>query len=142
MRRNTREFVIKNDMEEIDILADGIMKFCRENDVEEGACLDIRLAVEEVVSNTIKYGYEDSEVHYIRIRAERETKGLLLEIEDGARPFNPLEAPKPDLSLPAEKRPIGGLGIYLLNSVMDHVEYERAKSKNVLRMTKLTGKPD
>ena len=138
--KSTRLFVIKNDLSEIDILADGILKFCLENNVQEEACLDVRLAVEEVVSNTIKYGYENSEDHIIRIQVTWDSQEVLLEIEDDAKPFNPLDAPKPDLSLPVESRPVGGLGIYLLNSVMDRVDYERANSKNVLRMRKLTTK--
>ncbi|HET6267525.1 MAG TPA: ATP-binding protein [Acidobacteriota bacterium] len=142
MNKRTRDFVIKNDLSEIDVLADGIMKFCLENNVEEEAGMDIRLAVEEVVSNTIKYGYEDAGIHFIRLHVTRDTQEVLLEIEDDGEAFNPLEASKPDLTLPAENRPKGGLGIYLMNSVMDRVEYERVNTKNILRMRKLTGKKE
>ena len=93
--------------------------------------------VEEAVSNTIKYGYEDQQVHTIYVRAEFENRKLFLEIEDDGIEFNPLEVPPPDFSLPVEKRPMGRLGIYLLRSVMDQVDYKRTGTRNILQMTKL-----
>lgn len=135
--RTSREFLIKNNLPEIQPVAEEVIGFCREHGVGESACFDVRLALEEVVSNTIKYGYKDSVVHTIRVRAECDAQSLLLEVEDDAGPFNPLEVPTPDVSLPAEEKPIGGLGLFLLRAIMDHLEYSRRGEKNILRMTKI-----
>ena len=134
-----RDFEIKNDLAEIESLTEAILSYYRDSGIAEAVCYDVWLALEEAISNTIKYGYEDQQGHTIHVRAGMEQKGLFLEIEDDAKAFNPLEAPGPDFSLPVEEKPIGRLGIYLLRSVMNQVEYKRTASKNILRMTKSTG---
>jgi serine/threonine-protein kinase RsbW len=132
-----RDFEIKNNLAELETLTEEIFNYYLQSGVDEGACYEIRLALEEAVSNTIKYGYEDQQVQTIYVRAGFEDNRILLEIEDDANAFNPLEAATPDLSLPIEKRPIGRLGIYLMRTVMDEIDYKREGTKNILRMTKL-----
>jgi anti-sigma regulatory factor (Ser/Thr protein kinase) len=61
---------------------------------------------------------------------------LVASVIDDARPFNPLEAPKPNLDAPLEDRELGGLGIHLVRSLMDHVSYSRDEDKNVLTVRK------
>jgi anti-sigma regulatory factor (Ser/Thr protein kinase) len=102
---------------------------------EEG-CADVRLVVEEAVSNTIRHGYADQDPHEIRLRVAVESGELSLEIEDDARAYNPLEAPLPDLSVPIEERSTGGMGLTLLRALMDRAEYRRSGGKNVLRLVK------
>ncbi len=133
-----KNFEIKNDLKEIDILAADVLELCRNHGIDENSCHDIRLALEEAVSNTIKYAYDDSQIHKIRVVAGTDNQKFFLEIEDDGKPFNPLEKPAPNLSLSVEEKPIGGLGIYLLRKIMDQVEYQRIDSRNVLRMTKIT----
>jgi serine/threonine-protein kinase RsbW len=132
-----RDFEIKNNLAELETLTEEIFNYYLQSGIEEGACYEIRLALEEAISNTIKYGYEDQQVYTIYVRAGFEDNRILLEIEDDANAFNPLEAATPDLSLPLEKRPIGRLGIYLMRTVMDEIDYKRVGTKNILRMTKL-----
>jgi serine/threonine-protein kinase RsbW len=134
-----KEFEIKNDLAEIESLALAVVSFCRENGIDETVCFDVQLALEEAVSNIIKYGYNDHKVHIIHVRIGLEQKELFLEIVDDAIEFNPLKAPAPDFSLPVEERPIGRLGVYLMRSVMDQVDYQRVGTKNILRMTKACG---
>jgi anti-sigma regulatory factor (Ser/Thr protein kinase) len=131
-----KNFEIRNDLAEIDVLATQLLELCRNNGINEDVCFEVRLALEEAVSNTIKYGYEDDQVHMIHVRAGMEDQRFLLEIEDDGKAFNPLEKPDPDLSLPVDKKPIGGLGIYLMRSLMDHVDYRRNGGRNLLRLTK------
>ena len=131
-----KEFEIKNDLVEIETLTEQIADYYHQNGFDEAICYDVRLALEEAISNTIKYGYTDHDVHTIYVRATFENSKLSLEIEDDANPFNPLEAPEPNLSLPVEQKPIGRLGIYLMRSVMDQIQYERNGTKNILRMIK------
>jgi anti-sigma regulatory factor (Ser/Thr protein kinase) len=131
-----KEFSIKNNLAEIEPLTESIVSYCKENGIDEAVCYEVRLALEEATSNTIKYGYDDQLPHTILVRVGFENHELLLEIEDDANKFNPLEAPAPDLSLPIEKKPIGRLGIYLMRSIMDQIEYRRVGTKNILRMRK------
>ncbi len=97
---------------------------------------DIRLALEEVVGNIVRYAYADTAEHLIHVRMERGAGELVMEVRDDGVPFNPAERPPPDLSAPPEKRPPGGLGIFLARSVMDSVEYRREDGRNILTLRK------
>ena len=61
---------------------------------------------------------------------------VIAEVEDDGRPFNPLEAPPPDLVSPVEIRPAGGLGVHIVRSVMETIEYRREGHKNYLVLRK------
>ncbi len=97
------------------------------------------LAVEELVTNCIKYGYEDSGKHMIEVKLQISANELALTVTDDGRPFNPLELPEPDIHLPIEDRPIGGLGIYLLRRMSDHMDYVRAAGRNSVTLRKSMG---
>lgn len=97
------------------------------------------LVIEELVSNTIKYGYDDNEEHTIRVNVRFESGALSIEVRDDGHPFNPLEQANPDFSLPAEERPIGGLGLHLVRQMTDDVRYERQNGENVVIATKTFG---
>ncbi len=97
---------------------------------------DINLVLEEIISNIILYGYEDSEPHQIELELRYNEQSLELKIQDDAQAFNPLDAPEPDIDAPLNERPIGGLGIYLTRSLMDELNYTRAQEKNVLTLKK------
>ena len=96
----------------------------------------VSLAIEELVTNCIKYGYTDSSSHTIDFLLSLDEGVLRLEVIDDGNAFNPLEAPRPDLSLPPEKRPIGGLGLHLLREIADEMHYERRDGTNRLSLTK------
>lgn len=130
------EIRLKNDFAEIPPAADAVDGFL----VEQGAGPEIlylaRLVIEELVSNSIKYGYDDQAVHEIRIEARVEKGTMILEITDDGHPFNPLEAPEPAMHLPVNERPIGGLGLHLVRSMSDSVEYKRSGSTNIVTVRK------
>ncbi len=94
------------------------------------------LAVEELVTNCIKYGYEDAGDHVIDIKLQISGTELALTVTDDGRPFNPLELPEPDIHLPIQDRPIGGLGIYLLRRMSDQMDYVRAAGRNSVTLRK------
>ena len=96
----------------------------------------VSLAIEELVTNCIKYGYQDANGHTIDFLLSVDEGVLSLEVVVDGNPFNPLDAPRPDLSLPPEKRPIGGLGLHLLRELADGMRYERREGTNRLRLTK------
>jgi anti-sigma regulatory factor (Ser/Thr protein kinase) len=94
------------------------------------------LALEEHLTNVMSYAYEDKRNHQILVRLEVDAGVLLVEVQDDGRPFNPLNRPEVDTSLPLDKKPIGGLGVHLIRHFMDHVEYRREGDKNIFRMRK------
>ena len=94
------------------------------------------LTIEELVTNCIKYGYSDEDEHTVEIVFSVVDGMLTIDVTDDGNPFNPLEAPGPDLSIAPEKRPIGGLGLHLLRELSDEQRYERRDGTNRLTLTK------
>ena len=99
----------------------------------------LNLALDEVVTNIISHAYDDEDDHQIAIRVELDGEGVSVRVEDDGRAFNPLDAPTPDLGLDLANRPIGGLGVHIVRSVMDALEYRRENDRNILVMRKRMG---
>jgi len=100
------------------------------------AVFSMNLALDEVITNVIRYAHDDGRQHPIVVRLALEQDVLSAQVEDDGRAFNPLEAPAPDTGASIDDRPIGGLGIHLVRSVMSSVEYRREDGRNVLTMKK------
>ncbi len=94
------------------------------------------LVIEEIVTNCIKYGYNDTKEHFIDISLLFSGGALVITILDDGQPFDPMAAPDPDLHINPDDRPIGGLGIYLLRQMSDRMEYRREGDKNRLTICK------
>jgi anti-sigma regulatory factor (Ser/Thr protein kinase) len=102
---------------------------------------DIELAVEEAVVNIIQHGYRGSE-GTILIKSDFYGGCLTLTIEDQAPRFDPTQLDMPNLSADLEERPIGGLGIHLIKSLVDEIKYEFKEEKNVLILKKIMNKSE
>ncbi len=98
--------------------------------MHEDAAYVAILAVEELVSNCIKYGYDDTAPHEIDVALSVDDSALTVTIVDDGHPFDPVQAPPPDLTLPIEQRPIGGLGLHLLRTLSSEMRYERRGDTN------------
>lgn len=97
--------------------------------------MEIKLALDEAVTNVIQYAYPGT-TGDIHIDVACENKQLKITITDKGIAFNPLENKEPDVTLPLEERPIGGLGIFLVKQLMTDVSYQRSDGYNILKMTK------
>jgi serine/threonine-protein kinase RsbW len=127
---------LKNDLGEIPRLADELQAFAAANHLSDGTLFAVNLALEELVTNTISYGFSDGREHVITISLHLEGPDFHLRVEDDAAAFDPLAHEVPDLNTPIEDRPIGGLGVHLVRTLMDDVRYARVGSRNVLSMRK------
>jgi len=125
-----------NEMAEITRMAGIVEDFCARHDIPSGSALQVTLAVEEALTNTISYGFADAGRHEIALEMAWENDELTIEIADGGKAFDPLQAPAPDRTSPLGERPIGGLGIFLARTMMDAVEYRREGGRNHLRLRK------
>ena len=104
---------------------------------EPDLVFQIKLVVEEIGTNIVKYGYDDEGDSDIRITLTSESDALTMEIVDGGKPFDPFaEVPPPDLDSPIPDRPIGGLGVYLVQKLMDESQYRRENGKNKVTLIK------
>ena len=97
----------------------------------------LRLSIEEAVENVVRYAY-DGGIGWLEAGTSLDKDSLILTIElrDAGVPFNPLEKDDPDVTLSAEDRNIGGLGIYLCKKMMDSIDYRYEDGNNILTMTK------
>ena len=97
----------------------------------------IKLVLEEMGTNIVKYGYDDEDRKNIEIILTSESDSLTMEISDDGRPFDPFtDAPPPDLDSDIPDRPIGGLGVYLVQKMMDEARYRREDGRNKLTLIK------
>jgi len=131
-----KHFVIENQIEELTSLAEQIDDLAREWELSAALAININLCIEEAVSNIIFYAYNDSGKHKIKISISLENNSLTIKITDDGNPFNPLVQLQPDINLPAEERPVGGLGIFLISQIMDEMHYARQKNQNILTLNK------
>ena len=104
---------------------------------DETLCFKIRLSVEEAVENVVRYAYEGG-IGWLEAGTslDKDTLILTIELRDAGVPFNPLDREDPDITLSAEEREIGGLGIFLCKQMMDSLNYRYEDGNNILTMTK------
>jgi anti-sigma regulatory factor (Ser/Thr protein kinase) len=132
--------VFVNQRTEIERVVALAERFGEEHQLPAEVVMTIHLVLDEVVANVIAHAYDDTAEHQIRVTLTFDESLLAIRVEDDGRPFDPLAAPPPDLDLPLEERPVGGLGIHIVRSVMDDVEYHRDGGRNVLIMKKTIGR--
>lgn len=96
----------------------------------------LQIVVEELVTNVINYGGVPAGSPAAHVDLETSDGVLTIVIKDHGRPYNPLLRDDPDTSLPAEERPIGGLGVHFCKKLTDAQRYERCDGCNVLVLTK------
>ena len=133
-----RILTLSNKVSELEKLTLFIDDVCENAGVDSATAMSINLAMEEAVSNIIFYAYPGGETeHTITVRYARKDKELHFDIYDRGIPFDPTARAEADVSLSAEERKIGGLGIFLVKQIMDRVEYERRGDENILKLTKI-----
>ena len=121
---------------------DKVLSFINEN-LDKNNCppkakMQIDVAVEELFVNIAQYAY-NPEVGSATITydTENDQRYAVITFKDRGVPYNPLEKPDPDVTLSAEERPVGGLGIYMVKKSMDDVTYEYKDGQNILTIKKL-----
>ena len=102
--------------------------------------MQLNVAVEELFVNIANYAYTPGTGSTtLQIETEQDPPAVAITFIDSGVPFDPLLKPDPDVTLPAEERQIGGLGIYMVKKSMDSMEYERRDGKNILKIKKHLG---
>ncbi len=134
--KNTLQILLRGNLEEINHLALAIEQFC------EGAGLDdliknqVNLILEELYTNTANYGFQGITNGEVTITLSVIDDQLLMTYQDNGIAFDPLEMEDPDLMLSLDDRAIGGLGVFFVKALTDHVEYHRVGEFNQLKMNK------
>jgi serine/threonine-protein kinase RsbW len=97
---------------------------------------DLKLAVDEACTNIITHGYAGMNPGSIILTCEVEESQVTLTITDFGHPFEPSEAPQPDIEAALEERPMGGFGLYFIYQTMDEVGYKTTEDGNCLSLGK------
>lgn len=127
---------LHNDVQEVPLLEAFVETFAEQHSIDPALTMSLNLALEEAVVNVMNYAYPVGTVGDVYLSAD-ETDGVAtFVLTDRGTPFDPTATPPPDITLQAQDRPIGGLGIFLVNQIMDTVAYQRLEDKNILTMTK------
>ena len=130
-------FKLDKDLDELSQMLLALEEFAERHGVSAVQTQRITLSVDELVTNIIKYGTKEVEHTYIHLWATITDGTFHIEIEDHGIPFDPFhEAPVPDTTLPLEDRPIGGLGVFLVQSLMTSTSYQRIKDRNRITLTR------
>ena len=99
--------------------------------------MQIEVAVEELYVNIAHYAYEpETGSATVRVEMQESPRAAAITFIDSGMPYDPLSREDPDVTLPAEQRQIGGLGVFLVKKLMDGASYEYRDGQNVLRMYK------
>lgn len=135
-----KQFSISSRLEEIENVSRTV------GDCADGAGFDelssyaCQLAVGEACENIIKHGYGEDHTGPIRVVIRTTPGEIVVELSDDAPPFDPADAARAD-NWPLDDPPVGGLGMKIIYTVMDEVQYQRADQKNLLRMRKSVSNP-
>ena len=128
--------VIENDISEISKLAVFIDELGEEMNLTPELIFNLNLVLEEAVSNVILYAYGEEKHKEISLMTNMSDGNLVFVLTDSGKEFDPTKVPDADITLSAEEREIGGLGIFLIRQIMDKIDYQRIGEKNVLTMRK------
>lgn len=131
---NYHTFKIKNTYAEIELLCTKINKLAQNNSFSEQLVFCLNVCLEEMLTNIIKYSYDDGNEHEIEVHLEIANEIISLTIIDDGHEFNPLEAEIPDINSDIKHRQVGGIGIFLTCKMSNKVTYTRKNDKNVLKI--------
>ena len=124
--------MLANDPDKLGDFLDGIETSSAIPEIGSGIIFPLRLVLEELLTNIIKYGYDDNGHHEIGIDMKPEDNGVSVRISDDGHPFNPLtQAHKTEIADALEDQKVGGLGIHLVKQMAKNLNYHRQGNKNI-----------
>ncbi len=123
----------RNTIPEIAVAIDRSVEFLRQHGASRHVLFVCELALEELLTNIVKYGYKDSAPHAIAVELEARAHDVTLRLADDGMAFNPWDdAPEPVRGRPATARPLGGQGVMLVKKFANAFAYQRTGAKNIV----------
>jgi anti-sigma regulatory factor (Ser/Thr protein kinase) len=130
------DLVIHNDLAEIAVVRDALDQLGSDFQLPAAALMQLQVALDEIVSNVVKYSWPDDGKHEVFVRITVNATGVVLDIFDDGRPFDPRAAPKPKPPLNGQRPRPGGVGIHMTKKLVDNLAYERIDGRNHTSLTK------
>lgn len=133
-----RELMLEAAVENIPIVTEFVDEQLKQWECPVKAFRQINIAIDEIFGNIAHYAYRPGTGPVtVRLEIVREPRSAILTFTDRGVPYDPLQTAEPDITLSAEERPLGGLGIYIVKKSMDEVTYEYRDGKNILKLKKM-----
>ena len=132
-----KELHVQATVENISLVTEFVDEQLEAIDCPIKAQMQIDIAIDELFGNIARYAY-DPEVGpaVVRVEVQEEPLAVIITFIDNGVPYDPLKRNDPDISLSAEERDIGGLGIYVVKKSMDEISYEYKDGQNILKVKK------
>ena len=136
--KSARERTVEASTENLSEVTAFIDELLEQADCPMKTRMQIELAAEEIFVNIAHYAYAPEKGDAtIRVELTEEPKEARITFIDRGRPYDPLQKTDPDVTLSAEERSIGGLGVFMTKKVMDDVSYEYRSGQNILTLKKI-----
>jgi anti-sigma regulatory factor (Ser/Thr protein kinase) len=129
-------FKLKNDISELDELGRKLTAFGNGIGLSKKCIFQINLALDELFTNIVSYGFPDNGPQWISVTLSHDNSMICVRLEDTGVPFDPSNAETPDPITEIEDCKVGGLGLHLVNKVMDKITYTRRNRKNIITLVK------
>ena len=131
-----RQITVPARIERLDDIFDFVESMMRNAGIDSNCQNNIKIAVEEIFVNIASYAYQNGDGE-VSVCADVGSERFSVEFRDSGNPYNPLERTDPDISLSAQEREIGGLGILMVKKMMDNVKYRYENGMNILTIEKI-----
>ena len=125
---------IDNTLISLPPLTMAVNRFLDQHTIPSEAIFRVNLAIEEIVTNIIKYGYDDTAPHTISVNLTLFPDTIRLHLKDDGHPFDPLQTPEPNIHVPLDQSKLGGLGLHLVRETVSRIAYRRENGANLLEM--------
>lgn len=132
-----KELTVAARVENIETVTDFVNEQLEALDFPMKARMQINIAIDEIFSNIAHYAYAPQTGDAtVRVETVQDPAGIVITFIDQGVPYDPLSAAEPDITLSAEERSIGGLGIFMVKKSMDELAYRRENGSNIFSIRK------
>ena len=134
-----KELTVDATVENIPVVTTFVEEHLEQYDCPPKAQMEIDIAIDELFSNIAQYAYGKPPAEgkaTVRVEVTENPLAVIITFIDNGKPYDPLAKKDPDVTLPAEEREIGGLGIFMVKKTMDEVNYEFKNGQNILTIKK------
>jgi len=129
-------FSLRNSLSELDHLREQVALTGQQWKLPKKTVLQINLVLDELFTNIVSYGFDDTLDHSIVISMEYDGETMQITMTDDGHAFDINQADNPELDISPDKKDVGGLGIFMVRQYVDDISCERNKGKNITMLTK------
>ncbi len=134
---NCEEITVPADLRQLPAVVTLIDSMLNDLQCPAKSRIHVKITVDEIFSNIILHAnLLKGEMVTVCARTETDPSAIEITFTDKGRPFDPLSVAEPDVTASAQKRPVGGLGLFMVRRMMDTVKYEYVNDKNILTVRK------